>query len=192
MLATLRPIGYQFVTFATGFEPTEHPAADRYLSPHPHTTEFQRMVIDMTPARVIWPDPRQLDRFRQARDRITYLLDHLPEVARDPRPTFTFAHCSVPIRRSSSARTGEDIGHEHERFMLYQGDKINGRFREPEYFRRGLSRPGGLHHAEDPGDDRSHPGRVARAADHHRPVGPRLGVEPRHGERRAIRTCTSG
>ena len=34
VVASLRPLGYQFVTFATGFDPTEHPEADVYLSPH--------------------------------------------------------------------------------------------------------------------------------------------------------------
>jgi hypothetical protein len=136
VLATLRPLGYQFVTFATGFEPTEHPEADRYLSPYPHSTEFQRMVIDMTPARVIWPDPRQMDRFRQARERINYLLDHLPDVARDPRPTFTFAHLLCPHPPIIFGPDGEDIGHEHEIYMFFRGDKVNGRFRAPEHFRR--------------------------------------------------------
>jgi hypothetical protein len=136
VLATLRPIGYQFVSFATGFEPTEQPAADRYLSPHLRSTEFQRMVIDMTPARVIWPDPRQMDRFRQARDRITYLLDHLPEVARDPRPTFTFAHLLCPHPPIIFGADGQDIAHDHERWMLQRGNKLNGRYVEPEFFRR--------------------------------------------------------
>ena len=34
VVETLRPLGYKFVTFATGFDPTEHPEADVYLSPH--------------------------------------------------------------------------------------------------------------------------------------------------------------
>jgi hypothetical protein len=136
VLATLRPIGYQFVTFSTGFEPTEQPAADRYLSPYPHTTEFQRMVIDMTPARVIWPDPRQMDRFRQGRDRVIYLLDHLPDVARDPRPTFTFAHVLCPHPPIIFGPEGEDIAHEHEIWMYYRADKVNGRFLKPQYFRQ--------------------------------------------------------
>jgi hypothetical protein len=137
VLATLRPMGYQFVTFATGFEPTEQPKADRYLSPYPHTTEFQRMVIDMTPARVIWPDPRQLDRFQQARDRITYILDHLPDVARDPRPTLTFAHVMCPHPPIIFGPEGQDIAHQHEIWMFYRSDKVNGRFLKPEYFLRG-------------------------------------------------------
>jgi hypothetical protein len=135
-LATLRPLGYRFVTFATGFDPTEHPEADRYLSARPYTTEFQRMVIDMTPARVIWPDPKQLDQFAQARERILFLLDHLPDVARDPAPTFTFAHFLCPHQPIIFGPNGEDIGHENEAFMLYFGHKTNGRFPDAEGFRR--------------------------------------------------------
>ncbi len=136
VLATLRPLGYRFVTFATGFEPTEHPEADRYLSARPHTTEFQRMVIDLTPARELWPDPRRLDPFQQARERTTYLLDHLAEVARDPRPTFTLAHVLAPHPPVVFGENGEDVGHEHKVFMLYN-PRVNGRLEKPEGFRRG-------------------------------------------------------
>ena len=40
IVATLKPLGYKFVTFATGFDPTEHPEADVYLSPHPFSSGF--------------------------------------------------------------------------------------------------------------------------------------------------------
>ena len=136
VLATLRPLGYRLVTFATGFEPTEQPEADSYLSPHPRTTEFQRMVIDMTPARVIWPDPRQMNRFHQAQERVHYLLDHLPDVARDPRPTFAFAHILCPHPPLIFGENGEDVGHDLDLFMLYN-PRTNGRLRNPELFRRG-------------------------------------------------------
>ncbi len=33
MINSLRPHGYKFVTFATGFDPTDHPEADLYLYP---------------------------------------------------------------------------------------------------------------------------------------------------------------
>jgi hypothetical protein len=136
VVATLRPFGYQFVTFETGFEPTEILGADQYLAPRPHTTEFQRMVIDMTPARMIWPDSRLMDRFWQARDRINYLLDHLPDVARDPRPTFTFAHLLCPHPPIIFGPDGQVVDHEEDRFIYFEGDKIKGRLKDPESFRR--------------------------------------------------------
>jgi hypothetical protein len=136
VLASLRPLGYRFVTFATGFDPTEGPEADSYLSARPYTTEFQRMVIDMTPARAIWPDPKQMDPFQQVRERLTYVLDHLPDVARDPRPTFTFAHLLSPHPPIVFGENGEDVGHEHEVFMLFNR-RVNGKLEKPEGFRRG-------------------------------------------------------
>jgi hypothetical protein len=99
-------------------------------------TEFQRMVIDMTPARVIWPDPRRMDRFLQARERVTYLLDRLPEIAHDPHPTFTFAHILCPHPPMIFGPNGEDVGHYHQTFQFYN-EKTNGRFRRPDVFRAG-------------------------------------------------------
>jgi hypothetical protein len=136
VVATLKPHGYSFVTFATGFQPTEHPEADRYLSPRAHLSEFQRMVVDLTPAQVIWPDPSRLDPFQQLRERILYLLDHVPEVARDPTPTFTFAHILCPHPPIIFGPEGQDIGREHEQFKLFREDKVKGRFLRPEFFRR--------------------------------------------------------
>ena len=52
LAATLGPLGYTFVSFSTGFEPTDLTDAELYLSPYPQFTEFQRLLIDRTP---LWP-----------------------------------------------------------------------------------------------------------------------------------------
>jgi hypothetical protein len=59
MIATLRPLGYKFISFATGFDPTEQPEADVYMSPYPHSTGFERLIIDETPLEIFWPDSRR-------------------------------------------------------------------------------------------------------------------------------------
>ena len=118
MLATLRPLGYQFVTFATGFEPTEHPEADDTSPPPAHhgiPADGDRHDAARASS---GPIPGELDRFRQARERINYLLDHLPDVARDPRPTFTFAHLLCPHPPIIFGRDGEDVAHEQEASSL--------------------------------------------------------------------------
>jgi hypothetical protein len=135
IVASLRPLGYRFVAFATGYDPTEQPEADRLLSPYQPTTEFWRMVVDMIPARAVSPEPALMDPFRHARMRITYLLDHLPGIARDSQPTFTFAHLICPHPPMIFGPNGEEVEHGQERFMLSH-NKTRGRYREPEDFAR--------------------------------------------------------
>jgi len=48
LAATLHHLGYKFVTFSTGFDPTDLTDADRYLSPYEQFTGFQRFLIDQT------------------------------------------------------------------------------------------------------------------------------------------------
>jgi hypothetical protein len=137
VMATLRPLGYKFVTFSTGFKPTEHPEADVYLSPRPYFSEFQRMVVDSTPLRQIWPGPNDLKSSTLARERTFYLLEHVPEIARDPAPTFTFAHLLVPHPPFFFGQNGEPVGMRFYTFELANRDKIRGRFRDPDRFIEG-------------------------------------------------------
>jgi hypothetical protein len=136
VLATLKPLGYKFVTFATGFSPTEHPEADDYRSPRPNLTEFQWMVVDATPLRLFWDNPRYLQPPMLSRERILYLLDHLPDVAADPAPTFTFAHLLCPHRPFLFGENGEEV---HMRNMVYNigtGERFFGRFPNPRDYCR--------------------------------------------------------
>ncbi len=135
VVASLRPLGYRFVAFATGFDPTEHPEADIYLSPHVLVSNFERMLIDMTPIQRILPSPRWEDQFTLARQRILYLLDHLPDVARNPAPTFTFAHLLCPHLPFVFGEHGEDVGRRNLVYTLANGDRNHGRFRAPDDFR---------------------------------------------------------
>jgi hypothetical protein len=136
VVASLRPLGYKFVTFATGFDPTEHPEADVYLSPTIYISEFDRMLIDMTPLRRIWPKGGWFDQYTQARERVFYLLDNLPRVARDRAPTFTLAHLLCPHLPFIFGENGEDVSRRLDRYTLQGGDRKDGRFRDPDDFRK--------------------------------------------------------
>ena len=83
VVTTLRPLGYKFVTFATGFDPTEHPEADVYSSPRPYFSGFQRMLVDSTPLRQFLPGSNDFKRNVPSRELNLYILDHLHEIARD-------------------------------------------------------------------------------------------------------------
>jgi hypothetical protein len=135
VVASLRPLGYRFVTFGTGFDPTEHPEADVYLAPFPYINGFERMLIDMTPLRRIWPVPTWRDQYTLARQRVLYLLDHLPEVAHDRAPTFTLAHLLCPHLPFIFGEHGEDVSRRLEHYSLTSGDREKGRFRHPDEFR---------------------------------------------------------
>ncbi len=104
VVRTLRGQGYRFVTFATGFDATEHPEADVYLSPAPDFSLFHHLLISRTPLTWILPGPSLRDAYTSARERILFLIDRVPLVARCKQPTFTFAHILSPTHHSCSAR----------------------------------------------------------------------------------------
>ncbi len=137
VVETLRPLGYKFVTFATGFDPTEFPMADVYLSPHPYSSGFERMVIDLTPLRVIWPNPARFDQPTQSRQRTSFLLDRLAGIADDPAPTFTLAHVFCPHPPFVFGENGEDVSAQYRKYTFNLSDRIGGRFRDPTHFSAG-------------------------------------------------------
>jgi len=134
VVASLEPLGYKFVSFSTGFDATEHPEADVYLSPYPYSSGFERMVIEITPLRLMWPHPSQFDPTTQARVRTLYVLDHLADIARDPAPTFTLAHVLCPHPPFVFDENGEDVGKRYRTFMHPDADRRKGRFRDPALY----------------------------------------------------------
>jgi hypothetical protein len=137
LMATLRPLGYKFVTFSTGFDPTEHPEADAYLAPYKYSTGFERMLIDQTPLQILWPDPKRFSQFQLQRERILYLLEHLPDITKDAAPTFTFAHLLCPHLPFVFGEDGQDINRTYTKFSLQGADKSNGRFNDEPRFIKG-------------------------------------------------------
>jgi hypothetical protein len=137
IVETLRPLGYKFVTFATGFEPTDHPEADVYLSRSREPSAFHRLLLDATPLGPLFVAAGGGDPFTKARERIEFTLDHLPDVAGDPAPTFTFAHVLCPHPPFLFGEEGEDVSHRDDPYFLTDGEKTLGTARDPEVYRRG-------------------------------------------------------
>jgi hypothetical protein len=136
VMASLRPLGYKFVTFATGFDATEHPSADLYLSPFPYSSGFERMVIDATPLGVLWPSSTRLAPATRSRQLTSFVLDHLADVAKNRAPTFTFAHILCPHPPFVFGENGEDVSARFRKYSLGDGDRSVGRFRDPADFSR--------------------------------------------------------
>ena len=132
VVRTFRREGYKFVTFATGFRQTEHPGADVYLTPRRTIGGFHRMILDATP---LWWLPSDLtevikagDPYAQARERTLYLFDRLPEVARDPSPTFTLAHVLSPHPPFLFDEAGNDVSPRQKSYFLNDGNVYLGHY----------------------------------------------------------------
>lgn len=82
--------GYRFVSFATGFHPTEILDADVYVISPEQLSEFDTGFLDLTPA--------VTDEAKAAKDRarILFPFERLPLTARLGFPVFVFAHVVAP------------------------------------------------------------------------------------------------
>jgi hypothetical protein len=118
IVRTLRGLGYQFVTFATGFDETEHPDAEVYLSPFIYMSPFHRLLLDRTPLYRVVPIPILGDSYMMARSRTLFALDQLPKIATWGSPTFTFAHIVCPHPPFVFGENGEDVSPHDRPFYL--------------------------------------------------------------------------
>ena len=124
---TLKGLGYRRVTFSTGYDMTEDPGSDLYLSPFSSLGEFHRLLLHLTPLPALMPNPAEHDPFSLARARTIYILDTLPEVARRPGPKFTFAHILAPHPPFLFGPGGEDVADRAAGFSIGDGDAYQAR-----------------------------------------------------------------
>jgi hypothetical protein len=133
----LKRLGYRFVTFATGFDVTDHPEADVYLSPQARLTGFQWMLLSSTPLVTTYHGPSPLNPYRLARERTLYVLETLPRVAKLPAPTFTFAHIVCPHPPFLFGEHGEDVSPYGTQYRLTDGDQYRLFYGDLETYIRG-------------------------------------------------------
>lgn len=122
---TLRPHGYKFIAFATGYDQTECGNADEYLTPRHPANNFQMMLIRMTPLRFLPMKAEIWDFYTSIRERIDFALDRLPEIAEDEAPTFTFAHLLCPHHPFVFGENGEDISPRERGAAVTGGSRHN-------------------------------------------------------------------
>jgi hypothetical protein len=122
IVQTLRGLGYRFVTFATGFDETEHPNAEIYLTPFAYMSPFHRLLLDHTPLSRLIPAPIMGDAYTQSRARTLFALEKLPQIASSREPTFTFAHIVSPHPPFVFGENGEDVGEHDKQYYLTDGD----------------------------------------------------------------------
>jgi hypothetical protein len=95
-------MGYETVTFETGFEWLNIEDSDHFLGPPPISsgmTEFEGLFMRTTLARYLqdwgWVDPDYLMGV-SFRDRFNNVFNNIDDIARMPQPTFSYLHLISP------------------------------------------------------------------------------------------------
>lgn len=96
VMRELRGRGYRIVTFASGYSGTEFRDADRHLAPGLALTEFQNLLLSLTPVGAALAALTNKSQHDLHRERAGYILERLPGAARGPGPAFVFAHLLPP------------------------------------------------------------------------------------------------
>jgi len=124
----LKQKGYKIAAFSSGIEETEIRNADIYIQPGLVLEPFESALLNTTPV------PALLDLFPASslfdlhRDRISYTLDHLPDLC-STSPVFIFAHLVVPHPPYVFGPNGEkrsptwDFDH-HDADWLISNDRL--------------------------------------------------------------------
>jgi hypothetical protein len=94
--SALRDLGYKFVCFSSGWEPTEIREADVLLASPWSLSEFQIGLLNMTPVRIVLDKLGFWSTREMHRRRIQYALEKLKTLPEDPSPKFVFAHLMCP------------------------------------------------------------------------------------------------
>lgn len=95
-------MGYETVTFETGFDWLNITDTDRYLSPPPASsgmTDFEALFMRTTLARYAddfgWVNPDELLGIT-TRNRFNFVFESVEEISSMPQPTFTYLHLVSP------------------------------------------------------------------------------------------------
>jgi hypothetical protein len=127
---TFRRLGYRAVTLASGYDLTEQTGEDEFLSPFPHLTEFQRLLLRLTPLPAFLPTPAERDPYTMSRERVLFALEALPGLAARRGPKFVFAHVVSPHPPFIFGENGEDVADRTTGFAMHDGASAPGVTRE--------------------------------------------------------------
>ncbi len=119
---SLEPLGYRFVTFSSGFDPTDNPGTDVYLSPYKYISDFHRLILTESPVRHLVSDRLLSDEYTMRRERSLFLFDQLPKIAAISGPKFTFAHILLPHPPFVFGEDGEDVSPRSINYRQSDGD----------------------------------------------------------------------
>lgn len=93
-LNELQRLGYEVVTFKTGYAATNFKRADECFSNGLELSEFENSLLNSTPIPLIMR--KLLPQYDMHRRRIEGILNTLPELHRKEKPLMVFAHIAAP------------------------------------------------------------------------------------------------
>ena len=94
--ASLASLGYEYVAFTSGYHGVQIRNADRDMRPIGGLTEFETVLLNMTPLEDIFLKMDWYNGWDVHRRRINYIFDQLPETAALETPSFVFVHILAP------------------------------------------------------------------------------------------------
>jgi hypothetical protein len=132
----LQEHGYRVITFSSGYVATELKHADLRLSSPFTLTEYQNLLIGLTPLpavlhRIGW-------QFAAHRWGVSYVFDELPAVEDRETPLFVFAHVMSPHPPFVFGPNGTKVI-QTKRFTLFDGNFLIENQADVEEYRRGYA-----------------------------------------------------
>jgi hypothetical protein len=93
-LNELQKIGYEVVTFKTGYAATNFERADQCFANGLELNEFENNLLNSTPVPILMK--KVLPQYEMHRRRVEEILNTLPELHRKEKPLLVFAHIAAP------------------------------------------------------------------------------------------------
>ena len=132
VVSDLSQQGYQTVTFATGYRPTELRGSDRFLSPAGVSINpLEGLLLETSAFTALESLGRSLGLpayypgYASHRELILFTLERLPRVAALPGPKFVFVHVVIPHPPFVFTASGAPAA-SNSRFSFMDGDAFQG------------------------------------------------------------------
>lgn len=117
-----KQLGYTYVVYTSGYWWTRVTSADRFVSPSGSLSEFEQAILNMTPVPDLLEEYSHKSLYDVRRNQLDFVFDTIPLEARDPEPTFVFAHIVAPHPPFVFGRDGEALDSEGLPFSFWDAN----------------------------------------------------------------------